>query len=445
MALTFRSNESFGTKFRENSSSQETHFHRSITSNVSLSVVRRLTSLGKPDKNFGLGGSAYPYGLSESVPVNLAAGPNSLYVLVKTWDLANQYYVPRLTRLTATGGYDTKFSGDGKADFKAFTRRTADIQENYKIRATTTSVILLRYLSTAPSLLQLYRLTATGEIDETFGCCSSVGWAEPAPNFTFEWRDADVVDDRSRIYLRTVTARAGGMSVDARDYVLYSKTIDAVGAVPAAQDPVAGSTTTVVGQTPASGATGANEGSTTDQSAGSTTGSSVLAATTVSPAKDLVVRPLVRGLSVRWSSSANAGASYLVTAVYEDEIKQCQVADGVARVCNFRKLAPWKTYQVSVAAVVDGALSTGIKATAKPVVVMKPATSIKTERLVRPPRSPQLGKRTWSVRGQCRLVSAGKVLVAGSKAGICVVTVVTAKSGKLPRIVRSVNVKVGKS
>lgn len=250
-----------------------------------LSVVRRLTSLGKPNKNFGLGGSAYPYGLTESYPVNLAAGPNSLYVLVKTWDSANQYYVPRLTRLTATGGYDTKFRGDGKADFKAFTRRTADIQENYKVRATTTSVILLRYLSTAPSLLQLYRLTATGEIDETFGCCLQVGWAEPDPINRLEWRDADVADDGRRIYLCTVTARTGGISVDARDYVLYSKTIDAVGAVPAVQDPGSGSTTTVVGQTPASGATGSNEGSTTD-----------LAATTVGPAKDLVVRPLVRGL-----------------------------------------------------------------------------------------------------------------------------------------------------
>ena len=410
-----------------------TKFTRDATE---LSVVRRLTSAGKADKTFGLGGSAYPYGLAESSPINLAPGPNSLYVLVKTWDAANNYYVPRLTRLTSSGSYDTAFSGDGKTDFLPFTRRTADIAENYSITSTPVSVMLVRYLSTAPSLLQLYRLTATGEVDPTFGCCTSVGWNEISLNNRTLWRDVDVVDDLRRIYVRTLIADPLGFSAETQDLVLYSKTTAAITENPSAPAPTAGSSTTVAGQNSSSGSAA--------PSGGSTAGGNSSTTQSVGSAANLAVRPVPRGLMVKWGASPTVGAGYLVTAAYDDEIKQCQVVAGAAMTCAFRNLAPWKTYQVSVAAVVGGVLSEGIKATAKPIIAMKPATTIKSERLIRPPRSPQLGKRSWSARGQCRLNASGTILVASVKPGVCVVTLITAKSGKLPRITRSVTVKVGK-
>ena len=414
-----------------------TKFTRDATE---LSVVRRLSSAGKADKSFGLGGSAYPYGLAESSPINLAPGPNSLYVLVKTWDATNNYYVPRLTRLTSSGGFDSTFSGDGKADFLPFTRRTADIAENYSITSTPVSVMLVRYLSTAPSLLQLYRLTATGEVDPTFGCCTSVGWNEISSNNRTLWRDIDVVDDLRRIYVRTLIADPLGFSAETQDMVLYSKTTAAIAENPSAPAPEAGTSTTVAGGGTSSGTAGSSAGT----SGGSTADAMSATNQSVGPVQNVVVRALARGLTVKWGASSTTGAGYLVTATYDDEIKQCQVVAGAPTTCAFRKLAPWKTYQISVAAVMSGVLSEGVKATAKPIIAMKPATTIKSERLIRPPRSPQLGKRSWSVRGPCRLIASGSVLVASSIPGVCRVTLVTAKSGKLPRITRSVTVKVGK-
>lgn len=412
-----------------------TKFTRDATE---LSVVRRLTSAGKADKSFGLGGSAYPYGLAESSPINLASGPNSLYVLMKTWDATNNYYVPRLTRLTSSGGFDSTFSGDGKADFLPFTRRTVDIAENYFITATSVSVMLVRYLSTAPSLLQLYRLTGTGEVDPTFGCCTNVGWVEVSFTNRTLWRDVDVVDDLRRIHVRTLIANP--LTAETQDMVLYSKTTSAITENPSAPAPEAGTSNTVVGGGTSSGTAGSNAGTSGGSAADATSATNQ----SVSPAQKVVVRARARGLTVKWGASSTIGAGYLVTATYDDEIKQCQVVAGAPMICAFRKLAPWKTYQISVAAVMSGVLSEGVKAAAKPIIAMKPATTIKSERLIRPPRSPQLGKRSWSVRGPCRLIASGLVLVASSMPGVCRVTMVTAKSGRLPRITRSVTVKVGK-
>ncbi len=373
-----------------------------FTSNSTvLSFVRKMTSGGKVDKSYGLGGTAYPAGLVDSRGVDLSMDNNSLYVLTTSFAEGN-VLVPRISKLKSTGALDSSFSGDGQL--------VADWLSNQILFGSATSLFSIDANGTVALMrnsnrLDVVRFTATGEMDMD---------ADGIPAVGRQIGPVVMINQPTEIVLRSVVA-------DIQSGTVYVSTnrISALGgaAVGGGLASVPASSTTVV-------ASPSNAGG------------------TVAPPTGLVVRPLVRGLAVTWSGTGDTSAGYIVTLADEESTRQCAVAGGQKTSCTFRKLLPWKTYRAAVAATSGGVLSEALTDVSKPILSMRTSTSTTATRLMRTPRPASQGRRTWTARGACRLSPDKVRIVAGRTKGWCVVTLVTAASGKYPSVTRSVRVKI---
>ena len=161
---------------------------------------------------------------------------------------------------------------------------------------------------------------------------------------------------------------------------------------------------------------------------------------------DGVVRIVVAGTSadrtinVRWSipeSLAKGPTKFTVTA--QPGGKTCTTA---TTSCSFKQLEAWTSYSfvvktVSAAAGLprDSLPSNPVK----PVRVLKRGTSTPTSKLITPASS---GKQTWKVGGGCKLSKDSKTFTASKDAGLCTLSLTTAKSGKTPKTTRVITVVV---
>jgi hypothetical protein len=397
-----------------------------FTSNSTvLSFVRKLTSAGKVDKTYGLGGTAYPAGLVESRGVDLSMDTNSLYVLTTSYGVGN-LLVPRVSKLKPTGALDSSFSGDGQvvADWLLAAPQLVGSVSPFSIDANGTVALVRNSIS-----LDVVRFTATGEIDMEATGSPSAGRRIDAVVMT---------NQPTEIILRSVVS-------DVQSGTMYVSTnrISALGgaAVGGGLASVPSTSTTVAG-TPSNAGGTAVPGATSPSTANGGAAGSSASTPAVAPPKGLVMRPLVRGLSVTWSGTADASAGYVVTLADEDSTRQCVVAAGQKTSCTFRKLLPWKTYRAAVAATSNGVFSEALTDVSKPILSMRTSSSIATTRLIRPPRSLSQGRRTWTARGACRLSPDKVRIITGRTKGVCLVTLATAASGKYPSTTRSVRVRI---
>lgn len=398
-----------------------------FTSNSTvLSYVRKLTSGGKVDKTYGLGGTAYPAGLVDSRAVDLSMDTNSLYVLT-TSSVEGNLLVPRISKLKLTGALDSSFSGDGQlvADWLSAQVGVATTSP-FSIDANG-SVALIRN-SAGPDVV---RFTSTGELD-------LVARGIPAAG-----RRIDAVamsNQPTEVVLRSlVTDIASGT------FYVSTNRISALGgaAVGGGLASVPATTTTVAAN-PANAGGSFAPGSTLVPStnSGGTGSSASPAVTVVAPPSAIKVRQLVRGLDVTWAASTTRNAAHLVTVSDGEATRQCTVGSDQKPTCTFRKLIPWKSYRVSVTANYGGVFSETISNSAKPIVSMRVSSSVASTRVIRPPRGASQGKRTWTARGSCRMAPGNARVQAGRSAGWCLVTLATAASGKYPSVTRSVRVKI---
>lgn len=380
-----------------------------FTSNSTvLSFVRKLTSGGKVDKTYGLGGTAYPAGLVESRGVDLSMDTNSLYVLTTSYDAGN-LLVPRVSKLKSTGALDSSFSGDGQLVAEWLSTSPAFVSASPFLIDANGTVALVRN-SGQLGQLDVVRFTATGEMDVRASGGVAVGRQIGAVVMT---------NQPTEIILRSVVG-------DVQTGTLYVSTsrISALGGAA-----VGGGLASVPTPSTTVAASPSNAGGTVSRGA-------------TSPPTGLVVRPLVRGIAVTWSGTADTSVGYVVTLADEESTRQCAVAGGQKTTCTFRKLLPWKTYRAAVAATSGGVLSEALTDVSKPILSMRTSTSTAVTRLIRTPRSASQGRRTWTARGTCRLSPDKVRVVAGRTKGWCLVTLVTAASGKYPSVTRSVRVKI---
>jgi hypothetical protein len=390
-----------------------------------LSFVRKLTSAGKVDKTYGLGGTAYPAGLVDSRGVDLSMDNNSLYALTTSYNAEN-VLVPRVSKLKSTGALDSSFSGDGQvvADWLWTAPGWAGSVSPFSIDANGTVALVRNSIA-----LDVVRFTATGEIDMEASGSTAVGREIGAVVMT---------NQPTEIILRSVVG-------DVRSGTLYVSTnrISALGgaAVGGGLASVPTTSTTIAGSPSNAGGTVAPGATSPSTANGGGTGSSA-STPVVAPPKGLVMRPLVRGLSVTWSGTADTSAGYVVTLADEDSTRQCVVAAGQKTSCTFRKLLPWKTYRAAVAATSNGVFSEALTDVSKPILSMRTSSSIATTRLIRPPRSLSQGRRTWTARGACRLSPDKARVITGRSKGWCAITLATAASGKYPSTTRSVRVRI---
>jgi hypothetical protein len=401
-----------------------------FTSNSTvLSFVRKLTSAGKVDKTYGLGGTAYPAGLVESRGVDLSMDNNSLSVLTTSYDAGN-LLVPRVSKLKSTGALDSSFSGDGQVVAEWLSTPSpfgSGSASPFLIDANGT-VALVRN-SGQLGRLDVVRFTSTGEMDMEASGSPAAGRQIGAVVMT---------NQPTEIILRSVVGdvQSGAM------YVSTSR-ISALGGAAVGGGPASvPATSTTVAANPSNAGGTAAPGATSPSTAnGGGIGSSA-STPVVAPPMGLVMRPLVRGLSVTWSGTADTSAGYVVTLADEDSTRQCVVAAGQKTSCTFRKLLPWKTYRAAVAATSNGVLSEALTDVSKPILSMRTLSSIATTRLIRPPRSISQGRRTWTARGACRLSPDKVRIITGRTKGVCLVTLATAASGKYPSTTRSVRVRI---
>ncbi|MEY2967543.1 MAG: hypothetical protein RIQ64_170 [Actinomycetota bacterium] len=150
--------------------------------------------------------------------------------------------------------------------------------------------------------------------------------------------------------------------------------------------------------------------------------------------------PADRTIDVRWSipaSLANVNATYTVTATPGGQ--KCTTATNS---CVFKKLEPWtnysfaiKTVRASSSVIADSAPSIPVK----PVRIVKRKSRTAATKLVTPASK---GRATWKVTGGCGVTKDGKTFTATKDAGVCTLSVTTAKSGKTPKTTRVITVVV---
>jgi hypothetical protein len=147
-----------------------------------------------------------------------------------------------------------------------------------------------------------------------------------------------------------------------------------------------------------------------------------------------------RAVAVKWAvpeSLSTRKLKYTVTA--QPSGRTCSTA---TTTCVFKNLNPWTTYTftvkvVSVAAV--GALSSAKSAPVKPLRVVLRGSSTPTAKLITPASK---GAQSWKVKGGCILSKDKKTFTATPDGAMCTLALTTAKSGKTPKITRSISVFV---
>ena len=159
-----------------------------------------------------------------------------------------------------------------------------------------------------------------------------------------------------------------------------------------------------------------------------------------SPAVTITGTPADRAIEVRWSvpaSLANDKANYTVVASPGGQ--KCTTS---TTSCVFKKLEPWtpytftiKTVSASSASVPDSAPSVPVK----PVRIVKRGSRTEPTKLITPAST---GKQTWKAAGGCKVTKDGKTFTATKDAGLCTLSLTTAKAGKVPKTTRTITVVV---